>query len=571
MAFDGIITKCVINELNKTIIDGKISKIFEPNKNEIILGIYSGGKNYALDICIDSSNCRLNLTTHTKPNPLKALNYCMLLRKHITGYRIKSITNTDLERIITIDLEGYNELNDLTNKKLIIELMGKHSNIILVNDKGFIIDSLRHLDKLENSNRDIMPAREYILPTSNKKSFLETNFDTFLNTINTSKNLSSCISSNYIGLSTAFVNSRLKNLNINSNTYSKEDLSSIYNDIKQILNNYEYLTCIDYNNENDKKDYVVSLNNKETHLDVNFYIDDFYYKKQNNELFKSYRNNILKLVLTYLNKYKKRLNNIDKKLKECDDKEIFQLYGELITSNLYRIKDTNSDSIQLENYYDNNTPISIPLNKKYSVSNNAKLYFKKYNKLKNALKICTKQKEDTELELNYIESIVYELESAKTLEDINIVYTEIQENEIFKSSFNKSKSNNTTKKDTKTSLVPIELNIDGYTILIGKNNVGNDTLTTKIANKADLWFHTKDIHGSHVILKLDKKQPTETIITKCAQIAAYHSKAKFSSNVPVDYCYVKYVKKPNKAKPGMVIYTHNKTMYVTPIEFPGKH
>ena len=266
-----------------------------------------------------------------------------------------------------------------------------------------------------------------------------------------------------------------------------------------------------------------------------------------------------------MNKYKKRLNNINRKLKECDNKEKYQLYGELITSNLYRIKDTNSNLIELENYYDNNNIISIPLDKKYSVSNNAKRYFKKYNKLKNALEICSKQKEDTESELNYIESIIYELENANNIDDVNAVYLEISENDIFKSSFNEKKQK--TKHNEKTSLNPIELNIDGFNVLIGKNNIGNDYLTTKIANKTDLWFHTKDIHGSHVILKLDDKEPNNDIILKCAQIAAYHSKAKLSSNVPVDYCYVKYVKKPNKAKPGMVIYTHNKTLFVNPSNY----
>lgn len=431
---------------------------------------------------------------------------------------------------------------------------------------GFIIDSLRHLDITSNSNRDIMPAREYILPESNKKSFIDIkSFEDFYNIIKEASKIDESISSNFTGISMVFVQHKLSALNIENSDFSKESLKTLYDDIKDILNNIDKLNCINYINQNKKNDFVVDIINKETNLDVNFYLDDFYFSKQENELFTSYRNSVLKLILSYLNKYKNRLKSINKKLVECENKEKYQLYGELITSNLYKIKNENSDIIQLENYYDNNNLITIPLDKKYSVSNNAKRYFKKYNKLKNALEVCTKQKIDTENELNYIESIIYELENSKDIHDIDAIYSEISENEIFRSSFNEKKVKKKT--NSKTSLEPIEINLDGYTILIGKNNIGNDYLTTKIANQHDLWFHTKDIHGSHVILKLDNIEPNDDIIYKCAQIAAFHSKAKLSSNVPVDYCYVKYVKKPNKSKPGMVIYTHNKTLYVEPKNF----
>lgn len=430
---------------------------------------------------------------------------------------------------------------------------------------GFIIDSLRHLDIASNSNRDIMPAREYVFPTSTKQSLLTINdFEVFYSIIaNCFSKIDVAISSSFTGISMAFIQNRLKELNLSNDDFSKDSLKSLFNDIKSFLENINKLICIEFFNEKNKKDFTVCSNfERQTNLDVNFFIDDFYFNKTQDELFTSYRNSILKLILSYLNKYKARLKSIDKKLCECEDKEKYRIYGELITSNLYKIKDINSSTISLENYYDNNNLLDIPLDKKYSISNNAKRYFKKYNKLKNALEICTKQKIDTENKLNYIESIVYELENAKDINDINAVYLEISESDIFKSSFKEKKAKQ--KANSKTSLDPIEINIDEFTVLIGKNNIGNDYLTTKIANKNDLWFHTKDIHGSHVILKLENQEPNDNIILKCAQIAAFHSKAKLSSNVPVDYCYVKYVKKPNKSKPGMVIYTHNKTLFVEP-------
>jgi len=232
------------------------------------------------------------------------------------------------------------------------------------------------------------------------------------------------------------------------------------------------------------------------------------------------------------------------------------------------------DTIEVENYYDNNNKLVIPLDKKYVPSINAKRYFKKYSKLKNALEIVSKQKEETLNELNYIESVVYELESATTLDDITAIFEEISENDIFKektakTSNQKQKSKIKKSKLTKNKEVsfnPIKYSINNYTVLVGRNNKENDYLTLKYASKNDIWFHTKDFHGSHTILKMDNNlpYPDNDILVRVAQIAAKHSKAKNSSNVPVDYCEVKFVKKPSGSKPGMVIYTNNKTLNVTP-------
>ena len=587
MAYDGIVTKSIIAELKTIILDGKINKVFEPNKNEIILGIYAGGKNYALNICIESSNCRMHLTTHSKSNPHNALNFCMLLRKHIIGYKIKNIYSIGLERIVYLELEGYNEFNDLTKKTLIVELMGKHCNIILVNDKNFIIDAIRHLDTVSHSNRDILPAHEYVLPLTNKLNFLDIKqFNEFYEKILDKENtIDKAICSTYTGFSMSFVQNALKKFNIKNDNFESNNLVELYQYFKDLLNYIDNVTgeFLDLTNSPNKTkiDFVpylkISYDNqevastpliepKQTSLDFNFFIDDFYYNKEQKEQFNSKRNNILKVILVYLKKYQKRLQNINKKLKECETKETYQLYGELITSNLYRIKNTNEDKIQLENYYDNNNLITIPLDKKYSVANNAKRYFKKYNKLKNALEICAIQKKETELELDYIESVVYELENSTTSADLEQIYAEISESSIFKDSFNKSK-NKKNKQNVPNSIKPVQLNIDGFAVYVGKNNICNDYLTTKLANKNDLWFHTKDIHGSHVVLNLENKTPNNEIIQKCAELAAYHSKAKLSSNVPVDYCYIKYVKKPSKSKAGMVIYTHNKTLFVNPKKY----
>ena len=572
MAFDGIITKTISYELQKVLLDGKINKIFEPNKNEILLGIYSGGKNYALNICIDSNLYRLHLTTNLKANPLTAPNFCMLLRKHLMGYKIKEFYSApDLERIITIKLEGYNELNDLTTKYLIIELMGKHSNIILLNDKFFIIDSLRHLDITSHSYRDIMPAHEYIYPTNTKTNFYEiTSSENLYNLIteaNTS--LSKFFTNKFTGFSNPFIKNILKKLNIDNQNFSKEDIDVLFNYLCNILNNLDTnsISIISYTNEKGKSDYVIDYVQKSEDLEINFFIDDFYYNKENLDNFSSYRNNLLKLISQVLKKYSYRLENINSKLKECANKDLYKLYGELITANLYRLTDVNSDKITLENYYDNFNPIEIPINTSISISENAKKYFKKYNKLKNALDVVTFQKKETEQELEYIESIIYELDSAKSLEDVDEIFNELSDSVIFKDYIQTGKNKNNKKSDSKST--PREFTVDGYTVLVGKNNKQNDYLTTKIADKDDIWFHTKDIHGSHVILRHPKQNIPIDTLEKCENLAAYYSKAKLSTNVPVDYCPVKFVKKPNGSKPGMVIYTNNKTLYVNPsIEMP---
>lgn len=563
MAFDGIVTKSIINELTP-LLGGKIDKIHEPDKNTIILGIYSQGKNYSLNICIDARNCRINLTTHSRVNPLVAPDFCMLLRKYLIGGRISNISMLSLERLVNIEIETLNEFNEIEIKTLIIELMGKHSNIILTNSNNTIIDAMRHITS-EASYREILPSRNYSLPSCDKFDFtVIKNFDEFyLNFINTNfDELSKEISNTFTGFSLSFVNSAIDKCNITAT--SKDSLGKLYDYIYNIVNETKSLNFeLIYKNEK-ISDYVLVEGNQQTPFALNFFIDDFYFERETVETFTNYRNTILKHILEVLKKYNNRLISINSKLKECDEMDTYKLYGELITTNLYRIPNDHSSSVQLENYYDDNNLISIPLDVKYSPNINAKRYFKKYSKLKNAFQIVSKQKLETEKELDYIESIVYELESSSTLENVQAIFEEISENVVFKEKLKKKeKKNKVSKKKKQQAFSPIEYDIDGFKIYVGRNNKENDWLTLSFANKNDLWFHTKDIHGSHVILNADKPI-NDDILVKCAEIAARHSKAKSSSNVPVDYCLVQFIKKPHGAKPGMVIFTNNKTLNVTP-------
>lgn len=556
MAFDGLITKSIVSELNNNLIGGKINKIYEPNKNEIILDIYNKQK-FMLDICIDSSNCRINLTTHLKPNPKTAPNFCMLLRKYLTSSKIVSLETLNLDRIVIITLENYNELNDLVKYKLIVELMGKHSNIILVNEKDVIIDSIRHISS-SHALRNMLPANPYILPISDKLNLLEISQDEFINEINleNQKNLINKCCNLFTGISKAFMFYSLQKLEIDFNNYNKEDLIKLYKYINDIIFQKD-LRCEKFD-FNGKEDFSITTSN--TTSSINSFIDEYYFNKETNEIFINYKNTVLKLILSLLGKYNKKLAVIQEKLNECKDMEKYKIYGELITANLYNINNNiNIDSITLKNYYDNNNLITIPLDKKISPSYNAKKFFKKYNKLKNTLNIVTKQKDQIKNEILYLETIIYSLENSSNIEEVDEIYEEIRENII------KSNNSNVEKnKRTKNTLDFTSLNIDGYKILIGKNNTQNDYITFKMSDKNDLWFHVQGFHGSHVLLKTNGKEIDDNnpILAKCAKLAALHSKANTENKVSVDYTLIKNIKKPKGSKPGFVIFNNYKTLII---------
>lgn len=567
MAFDGIVTQAITHELKNDLIGGKIDKIHQPDKNTILLGIYSNSIHYALNICIDAHNCRINLTTNSKENPLVAPNFCMLLRKHLISGKISTIEMYGLERLVKINIETINEFNEIEIKSLIIELMGKHSNIILINDKNIIIDSLRHIWATDTIYRDILPSRTYSFPTSEKLDYTKISdiYSIFQDNLNLSvEEFSKLFANTFNGFSLSFIKSALEKCNIT--TINKENLLKLQKYINNILTfpNNLYFTEVYKNNK--LSDFTLSLGNNITveKFYLNKFIDNFYFSRETEETFNNCKNNALKLTTDSQKKLLNRLNSINTKLKDCEERDKYRLYGELITSNLYKLTNTHTDYIELENYYDNNNLIKIPLDKKYSPNINAKHYFKKYNKLKNALQIVSVQKAETENELNYIDSIIFEIELASSTKEIQEILDEISENLIKKKVSQKKKNTkNTKKKKQEKQYSPLHFNIDNFDVYVGKNNKENDWLTFTFANKNDIWLHTKDIQGSHVILKNSGQNVSDDTLVKCAKLAVEHSKAKLSSNVPVDYCKVQYVKKPNGAKPGMVIFTNNKTISVT--------
>ncbi len=578
MAFDGLVNYTISNELKDHIVGGKIDKIFEPNDHEILLGVYCGGIKYALNVVVSSNYYRVCLTNSAKQNPTFAPNFCMVLRKHLLNTRITNIYTLSLERIMIIEFEGHNKSGDFSTKKLIVELMGKHSNIILVNSDNIIIDALKHFRIDSNSYRNILPNFLYILPVSNKLDFVSVkNPDDFynstleycqehlsINDFSDDLKLADIISNTYTGISKVSILSILQQLKL-QDSFTKDGSYKLYNYLNDVIQCPSH-TSINFVDNNDYSIYL-SDTDKINSLQANFFIDDYYSKKENSEAFITYQNNFSRLILNYMKKLNNKLSNINNKLKECQNTDLYRLYGELITNNLYRISNTHLNNIALENYYENNQLITIPLDSTLSPSDNAKKYFKKYHKLKNAKEIVEIQKKEVETEIDYLESIIYEFETAKTISDIDDIYSEFSENFLnIHSSTQQKKTKKHSKKDSKAiSKIgePLKFTIDGFLILVGKNNRQNDYIT-KQANPEDIWFHTKDIHGSHTILKTENRVPSQETINKCAALAAFYSKGSNSSNVSVDYTYAKYVKKPSKSKPGMVIYTNQKNVIVKP-------
>ena len=442
--------------------------------------------------------------------------------------------------------------------------MGKDSNILLLNEHFNIIDALKKFDGNDIS-RDIMPDRHYNLPNDIKNDFTKTNEAEFIKIINNSefKTLETAIPSLFTGISKLYIQSLINELKL-SNTISDKSLKEIYKAISDSITNGKGI--------NFKNNYTIVPTTNSNNLELNNFLDKFYYNKNKIEDFNNYKSILLKIINNTLDKITSKLLNIDEKIKSTANMDELKLYGELILANIYQFNEKELEynkisKLKVVNYYTNeNVEIEIDFTK--SLSKNADNYFKKYNKAKNTLKVCKIQQEETNKELDYLQSLLYQLDNSTT--DLDDIYDEINEQILFTDSALKKikKHQNPNQKPKKTELPSltnyIKTTVDDYQVLIGKNNKQNDYLTKTVANESDIWMHTKDIHGSHVILRTNGQTPKISTKEKVASLAAYYSKARFSSHVPVDYTQIKYVKKPNGSVPGYVIYTNNKTIYVTP-------
>ncbi len=574
MALDAVAVSALVDEL-QCLVGGRVDKVHQPERDEIAVYVRTYDSSYRLVLSASSANPRAHLTEHTKKNPATAPLFCMLLRKHIGSGKITAVEQVGFERIIKISVESYNELGDLTVKYLITEIMGRYSNVILVSEDGTVIDSVKHVDGTVSSVREILPGGVYAPPPPQNKVPL-TGFgadDTipFDRPVKADKAILSSVAGISPLTAREIVYSVFGTTDVNAadvNTNKAAELKLAVMKLGERVRNKDFSPCIITDNATGKlmEFSAVDIRQYERLASVqragsmNEVVDDFYYRRDMHDRMRQKSAGIVKLLNNNIERVSKKLSILERTVKDAENREEYKIKGDLLTANIYRMQEGMKE-IEADNFYEpGSAPMKIALDPSLSPSMNAQRYYKKYNKAKTALVEAAKQIEAARADLDYLESTLYVAENAETIEDIDAV-----KDEMASLGYISRRSKQTRRKAKEKSKPMHFVSSDGFDIYVGRNNTQNDYLTLKFANTSDLWFHTKDIHGSHAVIKLglDKDVPKNTIL-EAARLAAYYSQARESAQVPVDYTVIKNVKKPNGAKPGMVIYEGYNTVYVKP-------
>lgn len=577
MSFDGFVTHCVTDELRSKLLNGKIDKVYQPEKDEIILSVRTRSGNYKLLLSASASNPRIHLTEVQRENPMTPPMLCMLMRKHLAGAVIIDIKQNGFDRVVRIDAETRNELGDLCTRSVIIEIMGRHSNIILVDDSGRIMDSAKHIDFTVSAVRQVLPGMTYELPPAQDKTAADSLKATELMEALAAQPedtlMDKFLLSEIMGMSPLLAREIVYRFSGNTKMMKCEvDCAAFVVHTVDFLKNicggiYEPSLVIEPSEKKPVAFSCVRLSQYEGAYKIEEYdsisevIDSFFEIRSRREHMNRRSAALLKLIHNNIERCQKKIVMHKEHIRSAQDRDKYKMYGDLLTANLYRIK-YGDKSVRVQNYYsESGEKIEIPLKADISPSQNAQRFYKRYNKAKTTEKFASEQLEIAENEKYYLESVADALENADTPVELDEIRQELMAEGYI------AKQNNAKKKQQKKS-EPIKIiSVDGYEILIGRNNRQNDELTLKSAYSTDLWFHTKEIPGSHTIIRTrGTGEAPETTMMQAAKLAAYYSKARNSSKVPVDYTLIKNVKKPNGAKPGMVIYDRYNTVYVTPSE-----
>ena len=569
MALDGIYLYSLVHDLKKSILNCKIDKINQPEKDEIILTLRKGRENLKLLISASSKFPRIHFTNTIKTNPIQAPMFTMVMRKYLIGGKIVDISQLNGDRIIEFTIESTDELGFDSKYTLIVEIMGRHSNITLVRNRdNKVMECIKHISSDINSFRVLYPGVNYVYPPISKKlNPFNFTFEDFNNSFFDITDINNEIFTNlFTGVGKILSKSLYENM-LQDNDIINED--KIFNFFTNFINNLEdKFSYIIYKDKDIFKDFhcvpLSILENKYSSLefnDPNVLLDNFFTIKDKQDRLINRSTDIQKLILTNIDRCNNKTKKLNSILTECNEKYKYKIYGDLLTSYIYMLK-KGEKYIEVLNFYNEEKEeyIKIPLNENKSPSENIQIYYKKYNKLKKSEESAIEQLDKNSEELIYLNSVLTNLNNAESYAEIDDIKSELIETGYIK--FRKNTKNNKKDKPSK----PIHLiSSDGIDIYIGKNNIQNDYLTLKFANKNYLWLHTKNIPGAHVILC--SENPSDKSIEEAAIIAAYYSKSKNSTKVPVDYTKVKNIKKPNGSKPGMVIYNTNYTLYTEPSLF----
>lgn len=571
MAFDGTVIANIVYDMHRLLTGGRIYKIYQPEADELLLVIKNQKETYRLLLSASASLPLVYFTSENKQNPLTAPNFCMLLRKHISNGRILSVVQPGMERILEISIEHLNELGDLCQKKLVIEIMGKHSNIIFLDDTSMIIDSIKHISSQVSSVREVLPGRTYTMPPSKGKIALAEitpawMTETFFSRANS---LQKAIYSSLSGISPMMANEICFRANLDGSastaSLSSAQQTALYGELirlKTQLEQKEFSPCIVYQGNTPQEFSALPLS-MYTDMEIREFssisevLETYYAEKEVVTRIRQKSTDLRKIVSNAIERTAKKYDLQRKQLKDTEKKEKYKVYGELLHTYGYDVQPGQKE-LTCVNYYDNQE-ITIPLDGQLNAMDNAKKYFDRYGKLKRTYEALHALVEETHAELLHLESISNALEIARDESDLAMIKEELME-------YHYVKRHGQNKKKSRSKSKPFHyISSDGFHMYVGKNNFQNEELTFKFANGKDMWFHAKKMAGSHVIVKLETAEdlPDRTY-EEAARLAAYYSKGKNAPKVEVDYTRRRNLKKPPQAKPGFVIYHTNYSMNIEP-------
>ncbi|HCA04756.1 MAG TPA: hypothetical protein DEO32_02540 [Ruminococcaceae bacterium] len=570
---DGIFLRHIAREIENEALGARVNQIYQPNRDELVIALRTFGGSKKLLLSARANSARVNFIEKTPENPVQPPMFCMLLRKRLGGGKLTGIRQEGCDRILSLDFECVNELGDAVRLSVVCEIMGMYSNIIVVNrDTEIIVDALKRIDLTSNSQRFVLPNIKYELPQAQEKyNVLEATPGEIAEKIiglPAEMPLGKAVLTTVQGVSPLVC--REIEFRVREGASNRlegalyERLTAELERLKRITETCSGTPYTVYKEDGRPMDTAFfkieqygGFMKVEQSESFNRAIDGFYEERDRKERMRVKTHSLNKLLTTLCDRTARKLQKQQMELGKCADREQLRIRGDLLQANLYRVK-RGASEIEVENFYDpDGKTLTIKLNPAISPAANAQKYYKDYQKAKNAEIMLAEQIEKGRAELEYLESVLDTVGRAESEKELS----QIREELCGQGYLRKPKG----KQQKQQKLAPMEyVSSDGFKIFVGRNNIQNDRLTLKTAAKTDVWLHTKDIHGSHVIISAEGKTVSDTAVLEAARLAAYHSKARESTNVPVDYSLVKYVSKPNGAKPGMVIYVNNKTVFVDP-------
>lgn len=575
MSLDGMAVRALAHELNERLHGARIDKIIQPTPTSVVLHCRKDGRTLRLLTSINPQNARMAISDESFQAPAQAPLFCMVLRKHLQNAQIEHVRQRDWERILEIRLCGRSEIGDETELYLLAELMGKSSNLLLLDDGGTILDACRRVGVGVNQYRQIQPGLAYVPPPAQDKLPLESISEDivadFVTAAAPTRAMRKVLLDHVAGLGPQTVQELLFRAGIDpqaTNEYlgiiDMERLTDALLDLRRMAEQASWQPTM----LTEAGEAIAFAPFRLSHLPgepvpypgMSSLLEAYYQKRERAARFDQKRGALERLLHHEIARCEKKLHLQLAKIDEVAAVDIYRLYGELLTANLYQVK--QGPTVTLPNYYEANAPLEIPMDPTKTPNDNAQAYFKKYNRAKNGAVKAAEQAERTQEELDYLLSVLDSLDNAERFSDLDDVRSELED-----AGYAKRRPQKDKRRKDKAFPEPSLLEVDGFQIYVGKNNRQNDRLTTKIARGKDRWFHTKEIHGAHVVIKQphDRDIPDE-ILTLAAELAAYFSKARHSAQVPVDMTEKRHVSKPSGARPGMVIYTHQTTLFVTPDE-----